>query len=154
VVACLEPDNSIPWDGGLNSRRAHEPTRARVFYGASICPIFELALPRTRHLHVLHRRAIVQPSGSMSPFRLRAWYLPCVGIRQLGAEILPMESRHTLRTDPTSPKTKSEAAWQFRHLYKKESMQHPGYWRQSGVWKWQVAVGYARAGGAIDGGFG
>jgi hypothetical protein len=83
------------WDGGLNSRGAHEPTRARVFYGASICPIFGIARPRTRRLHALHTRAIVQPSASMCPFRLRAWSSPCVRIHRLGAEILPMESRRT-----------------------------------------------------------
>jgi hypothetical protein len=83
------------WDGGLNSRRAHEPTRARVFYGASICPIFGIARPHTRRLHALHTRAIVQPFGSMCPFRLRAWSSPCVRIHRLGAEILPMESRRT-----------------------------------------------------------
>jgi hypothetical protein len=80
---------------GLNSRGAHEPTHGRVFYGASICPIFGIARPRTRHLHALHTRAIVQPSGSMCPFRLRAWSSPCVRIRRLGAEILPMEPRRT-----------------------------------------------------------
>jgi hypothetical protein len=93
AIVC-EPHNSTPWDGGLNLRGAHEAS-ARVFYGASICPIFGIARPRTRRLHVLHTLAIVQPSGSMCPFRLRASNSPCVGIRRLGAEILLMESRHT-----------------------------------------------------------
>jgi hypothetical protein len=105
---------------GLNLREALQPTGALAFYGASISPIFEIARPHTRHLHVLHTRAIVRPCGSMCPFRLRAWNSPCVCIRRLGAEILPMEPR---RTSPQSgadqSEDKSEAAWQFQHLYKK-----------------------------------
>ena len=79
---------------GLNLHGAHEPTGGRVFYGASICPLqFGIAWPRTRRrLPVSRTRAIVQPSGSMWPFRFRAWSSPCVRTRRHGAEILPMDS--------------------------------------------------------------
>jgi hypothetical protein len=41
--------------------------------------------------------------------------------------------------EPTDPKIKSEAAWQFQHLIKKRfgATQQRGHWRQSGV---EVAV--------------
>jgi hypothetical protein len=53
-------------------------------------------------------------------------------------------------TEPTNPKIKSEAAWQFQHLIKKRhgATQQPGQWGQSGV---EAAIGawLCRAGGAI-----
>jgi hypothetical protein len=102
--------------GGPQLTRAPQPTRAPVFDGVSICPIFGISRPRTRRLHVLRTRAIVQPSGSTCPSRLHAWNSPCVCIRRLGAEILPMESRRTSSNGAGQSQIKSVAACQFQHL--------------------------------------
>jgi len=64
----------------------------------------------------LAHASIVQPSGSTCPSRLHARNSPCVCIRRLGAEILPMESRGTSSNGADQSQIKSVAACQFQHL--------------------------------------
>jgi hypothetical protein len=102
----------------------------------SICALrFGIARPRIRRLPVLHTRAIVQPSGSMWPFRLRAWSRPCVCIRRHGAEILPMVSlRHLVEWTPR-PEGQVRGSFAVPAFIKKRhaAAQQGDHWRQSGV---------------------
>src|ERR1700730_14964575 len=119
----------------LNSRGLLSPTRAPVFDGVSICAIFGIARPRTRRLHVLRTRPIVQPSGSTYPFRLHAWNLPCVCIRRLGAEILPMESwAHLIEwSRPIQHQVRGGLAVPAFKSNRNAATQQRGHWRKPGA---------------------
>jgi hypothetical protein len=55
-------------------------------------------------------------------------------------------------TEPTNPKIKSEAAWQFQHLIKKRhgATQQPGQWGNQ-VWKQRLGLGYAALAALLGG---
>jgi hypothetical protein len=99
VISTCHPDDTARL--GWGDRRVAIGDGLNL-YEASICPHrFGVARPRMRRLPALRTRAIVPPSGSMRPFRSRAWSSPPVRTRRHGAEILRMDSLHTSLKEPT-----------------------------------------------------
>jgi hypothetical protein len=103
---------------------AHVAANVVAFFFDEACKLLELGflfchagqytMPRTR--------AIVQPSGSMWPFRFRAWSSPRVRTRRRGAEILPMDSLRTSSKQPTPSTTSSKIPSQFRSSLNKDML--------------------------------
>jgi hypothetical protein len=114
-------------------RDAQQPNDGKAFCVGSRCLSRLGIVPlRTRRLRVSRTRAIWQPSGSMWPFRLRAWTSPCVHTRRHAGEILPMDSRRTSSNgaDDSRPSPRQLGG---SPIYKKRhtAAQQGGPWRQS-----------------------
>jgi hypothetical protein len=135
-VGCREWQFNLLW--------SHALLDTRVFYGASIYPFFGVARPRTRRLLVLHTRAIVQPSGPMCPFRLRAPNSPCIGIRRRGAETLPIKSRRTSQNEAGQSKDQVRGSLAVPGLNYNETWCDAATRRPIAgdqVWKWPFGTG-------------
>src|SRR5450631_3048077 len=86
--------------------------------------------------------ASLLPSGSMWPFRFRAWSSPCARTQRHGAEILPMDSLRYLVEGAHVLRIKFKVASQFHHLLKIKTCCNAamGHWGQSGVEMTEILV--------------